>query len=87
MRTIFLSVALTALLTSCTTARTIIGPDGSMHLLVSCGGKESCYEDAMKACGGKYKIVSTYNEGLTDPNNPTAVTKMLVKCEDSTSTN
>ncbi len=78
-----LAIFTAALFTSCTSVKTIEGPDGTPHKLVNCGSIEVCYEKAKDACGGKYKIVNTSNSVSGTPQVGTfSSTDLLVKCEE-----
>ncbi len=61
--------------------KTITGPDGTPHKLVSCNGIEACYEWAAQACGGKYQIINTSNQVSTLGKNVSSTTDLLVRCE------
>jgi hypothetical protein len=66
------------LLSGCTvTQKTMIGPDGTKHKLISCNEVENCYKKARSICG-TYTIVNTSNEGAGDAR----VVKLLVKCDE-----
>jgi hypothetical protein len=65
----------------CQTTRTITGPDGTPHQLITCQAIEYCYEDATKVCGGKYRIVNTSSQVETVFKETSSTTKLLVKCE------
>src|SRR5262245_38828529 len=70
------------ILGGCATARSIQGPDGTQHQMISCPSVEQCYEKATEVCGGKYKIVNTSTD--TSGGGQLMVdttTKMLVKCD------
>lgn len=72
------------LIVSCShvSQKTVVGPDGSKHKLVSCIGVEKCYEKAAQLCG-KYKIVNTSHDTNGIGNSPTTTTiKLLVKCDE-----
>ncbi len=72
-----------ASLASCAgpSAREVPGPDGTPHQLVSCNYIESCYQDASKVCGGKYKIVNTTSELTGMYRTRDFQIMLLVKCE------
>jgi hypothetical protein len=64
------------LLSSCTTVKPVVGPDGTENQLIkACGPIEKCYELARETCGGNYTIV---NSTVEDPKYGTYV--FLVKC-------
>jgi hypothetical protein len=69
-----------ALLCACTTARPILGPDGSENQLISCSAVESCYEEATDVCHGTYKIVNTSSETSGSDGTTSTTVKLLVKC-------
>lgn len=72
----------TLLLNACGTApKTIAGPDGTDHLLISCGSIENCYSKATESCGGKYKIVNTNSDTYGTRGTTFTSFKLLVKCE------
>lgn len=75
-------ICLALLLSSCSTVKAVVGPDGSEHQLVTCSEIEYCYSRARDVCGGNYKIVNTSSE--TSGSNTVSVstdTSLLVKCE------
>lgn len=80
---LILSMSIAAIITvSCAPPiKTITGPDGTPHKLVSCNGIEACYEWAAQACGGKYQIVNTSNQVSTLGKNVSSTTDLLVRCE------
>ncbi len=59
------------------TQKTITGPDGTKHKLISCNEVEKCYGKAKDLCG-TYKIVNTSTEGAGDAK----IIKLLVKCDE-----
>jgi hypothetical protein len=63
--------------------KTVVGPDGTPHLLVSCGSIEACYSMATEACGGKYQITNTTNEtsGFGGESPVSTSHQLLVKCQ------
>lgn len=74
--------AIAVLFSACASHKTIDGPDGTPHVLVSCGKIEVCYEKAKKACDGKYKIANTSNAVSTNADTGTTSSiDLLVKCE------
>lgn len=66
---------------ACETVSKINGPDGTPHLLIRCQFIQNCYQDASKACGGKYAIVNTSNEVSGTVQSTTSTTNLLVKCQ------
>ncbi|MES2528086.1 MAG: hypothetical protein V4598_13410 [Bdellovibrionota bacterium] len=71
-------IAVLILIAGCSvTQKTMIGPDGTKHKLISCSVVEDCYKKAKSICG-TYTIVNTSNEGAGDAR----VVKLLVKCDE-----
>lgn len=68
-------------LLGCTTAKPILGPDGTEHQLISCSEIEGCYSKATEVCGGKYKIANTSTETSGAAGYTGSETKLLIKCE------
>jgi len=64
----------------CTTSKTIKGPDGTNHQLISCGSIEDCYTKAAEVCGGKYKIINTSTDVDGSEGDTSSTTNLLVKC-------
>lgn len=60
--------------------KTITGPDGTPHKLVSCNSIEACYQWASEACGGKYQIVNTSSQVTTLGKTVSSSTDLLVRC-------
>ncbi|RYZ94180.1 MAG: hypothetical protein EOP11_26725 [Proteobacteria bacterium] len=80
-RIIFLACATLSLGAACSATRTLVGPDGTEHRLVSCGAIENCYQEARKDCRGNYDIVNTTAETTTSPNGMLSVQNLLIKCQ------
>lgn len=76
---------LSVLLPACSGTKTLIGPDGTEHRLLSCGAIENCYEGARRSCGGNYEIVNTTQETTSSPNGILSVQNLLVKCREHAS--
>jgi hypothetical protein len=81
MKTFLFLLASVATLTACSATRTLVGPDGTEHRLVSCGSIENCYEEARKDCRGNYDIVNTTSETTSSPNGVLSVQNLLIKCQ------
>lgn len=87
LRLVFAFLISSFILSGCATssAKPMVGPDGSAHQLVTCGYIEGCYEKAREACGGNYKIVNSTSDtsGVSDHVSSTVSTdyQLLVKCE------
>lgn len=72
------ALAVLIFLSACSvTQKSVIGPDGTKHKLISCSVADDCYKKAKSICG-TYKIVNTTNEGAGDAR----VVKLLVKCDE-----
>ncbi len=67
-------------LLGCATAKTIIGPDGTVNQLISCHSIEDCYEKAREVCNGPYKIINTSSQTSGFNGNTSSEIKLLVKC-------
>jgi hypothetical protein len=80
MKTFLLLLPL-SVLAACSSTRTLVGPDGTEHRLVSCGTIENCYEEARKDCRGNYDIVNTTSETSSSPNGILSVQNLLIKCQ------
>jgi len=80
MKTLTLSLLFT-LLAACSGTRTLVGPDGTEHHLVSCGAIENCYEEARQDCRGNYDIVNTTSETTSSPNGILSVQNLFIKCQ------
>jgi hypothetical protein len=82
------NIAVFLLIISCahhTSQKTVKGPDGSKHKLVSCGAIEACYNRSAELCG-TYKIVNTSHDTYTDGNGKTHTSvNLLVKCDERVS--
>ncbi len=71
-------ITLLFLISACAVSqKTITGPDGTKHKLISCNEVEKCYGKAKDLCG-TYKIANTSTEGAGDAK----VIKLLVKCDE-----
>lgn len=67
-------------LSGCSAATPIIGPDGTTSQLISCTAIENCYRDAREVCGGPYKIENTSSETSGSDGRTSTTLKLLVKC-------
>ncbi len=70
------------LLIACASSKTVKGPDGTPHLLITCSQMGKCYEKAAEKCAGQFKPVETTIKEIPGYNGTTAEEiKLLVKCD------
>lgn len=85
------AIATVAALSGCETFgnQMVTGPDGTPHILISCGEMRACYARASQACPetqGKYTIVNTTSDTEGVGGRPSTVMtsyEMLIKCGNS----
>lgn len=76
----YLSITLScALMISCSTPQTVIGPDGTEHVNVTCVNMTGCYKMAREVCQGPYEIIDT-SDDVSGTHYLTTSHDMLVKC-------
>lgn len=75
-----LAILFSLTIIGCTTAETIVGPDGTENELISCPSVEDCYQKANEVCHGPYKIVNTSTDTSGSNGYSGTTTKLLVKC-------
>lgn len=80
MKTFLLLLPVCIAFSACSSSRTLLGPDGTEHRLVSCGAIEGCYDKARHDCRGNYDIVNTSSETTGSANGLLSVQNLLVKC-------
>lgn len=74
-------LAILLIVTSCATSQQIIGPDGTLHELITCeNGVASCYEKATEMCGGKYDIINSSSQMHGSKKYVATEISLLVKC-------
>ncbi len=64
-----------------TSQKTIVGPDGTKHKLITCNEVEDCYQKANELCG-EYKIVNSSTNTSGVENITSSEIQLLVKCEE-----
>lgn len=68
---------------SCSTQiKTLKGPDGTDHELITCLETEECYESAREVCSGNYDIINSTSKinTLSDKTTQTEQ-ELLIKCQ------
>jgi hypothetical protein len=76
----FVLVAISIGLVGCATAKSIKGPDGTDHQLVTCESIGQCYNKASEVCDGPYKIVNTTSETSGIYGTTSTEINLLIKC-------
>ncbi len=80
-QTLFFMFIASSTLSCMMSPKTITGPDGTPHLLISCNEIKDCYSDAQKQCDGTYKIINTSNEVIGTDGRTFSTTNLLIKCD------